>query len=800
MKKVLLAFILIIALFLTACGSGTSDDGGDKNPTDQKDPSDSNDPSDPSDPSSNEIDPEFVLSMDTEIEGNFSGETVYYYFSLPQEIAISFYLEADFSSKVIIRNTSTNHIEYEGSDIGLGGIVYEMLTLSAGDYIVEVNSTSSETGSFNIVLSENTGYTPLVIDQLLDATMDLDGAQAYLLTITKDGDYSISSKGNLDLIASLVTMEGEFLGYNDNRSVTDKNFEIIAHLEVGTYVIGVSGTDSSVTGSYQILVEETSGVHTTYIEPNTSVDDFVTKGEQNTVEFEVPMLGDVQLYVESSYDTYGAIYDVYGNLVGEDSSHGTNSNFYIDVYLESGTYFLIVSVAGDFETAEYELYYDFPSLEIEYTPVDINSFAIGQSVGYDTMYFELIVTEAVVVDIYSTGEYNLFADIYTSLTSNTSIAYDYDSGEDDNFLFDDMELQPGSYYIQVGTFDSPVTYFELHVDLVGEGSTSSSGDQTAPVEVNTVTEGTLASGATHTFMFYISADGTLTTYLESDFDSIGYIKDIYGNTLIFNEGSNDFKIEDYEMVEGLYSIVIIGAYESDYGDYTLHLEFDDGHSGEVTEGVADAIIYPNEYYYGDLASGAYDTVSFTLERGGYIHAYIDSGFDTTGYLYGDYDPFLYQYIDDANSEFNDLNFIIKSGYLEAGIYHIDVAAYNGVDSGVYDLELDVIYGNIEEAVSVSFGSVTETNLEMGDYDWYKIEVLEAGYIDAYTISEIDTYGFLLDEFGYYITYNDDGDDADFDFQISTYLEAGTYYVVALGFDNSIQGDYDFHVEYTPTSD
>ncbi len=72
----------------------------------------------------------------------------------------------------------------------------------------------------------------------------------------------------------------------------------------------------------------------------------------------------------------------------------------------------------------------------------------------------------------------------------------------------------------------------------------------------------------------ILESGYLTTYLDSTFDSFGYLLDEDGKFIATDDNANgsDFYISAI-LQPGKYYIVVRGLEEITSGDYTLHVEF-----------------------------------------------------------------------------------------------------------------------------------------------------------------------------------------------------------------------------------
>ena len=783
MKKILFTFLLFIILVLTGCNP-VKDNTGDNN--DVTNPKESNDPLDLYNPLEG-VDESLILSIDELFEEEYNGETLLYYFYLPEDIEIVFSIDAEFDSLVIIKDFLTNQIIFQGDDSIYGDDPYSVISFNAGEYIVEITSNNNETGSFSIMLGGDSTFFKISGNQELNNTILNDETNGYLLEIDEASYYSISSIGDLDLEAIVTSINGDFLSYNDNRNDEDENFEIIIYLEVGTYIIGVRPCDTIISGSYQIFVEETTITHITTITENTSINDTLFMGETNVVEFYVNSDGYVQIYVNSIFDSKGIIYDTDGNIVAQNDDGQYSDDFYIETFLEAGTYSIEISGYSNYDVGNYELFFNFNQNDSETNVIELDNYEIGSLLGNGQKIYVLTITEAVTVNIYSESSYDMIGTICTS--SDEYITHNDDSGTNSNFLISNLYLEPGVYYIYIEeVYGYSIDYYELYVDTV-EDSSIESADEVFTIDLNSNTSGILGSGELHSYTVTILNDGYITTYLESDFDSVGYITNNYGIVVANNDdasyNNDDFKIENYELSAGTYSIYIEGYSTAEYGDYTLHVSFEESTSSNTE-------ILPNGYLAGTLLNDQINTVSFTMEQGGYIHAYLESSFDSIGSLYDIGGTFLL--FDDDSGYLED--FALQGIYLNPGIYEINIAGFTSGEHGNYVLHLDIIYGDKDDAVTSLFPNDIENIMDEGDYHWYEIEILEEGYMTTYLISSFDSYGYLLDEFGQFIT-SDDDNYGNNDFYISWYLQPGTYYIVVRGYDDTTSGNYTLHIEFTP---
>ncbi|MGS0973020.1 MAG: hypothetical protein ACVCEJ_07295 [Candidatus Izemoplasmataceae bacterium] len=779
MKKMLFAFLLMIVVFLTACTPTNNDD---EDPIDDgKDDDNIELPENPLEG----IDEALILAFGDGLSVDYEGEDLVYYFYLEEEITITFSLEASFDSEVVIENITTNQTVFEGDDSIYGDDVFVSLTLGAGEYQVTISSNDDMVGDVVITLEEGNSFDVLVLGEEKSISLDEDEIVGLYLTIEEAGTYLIKSDSMLDLEGVLTTLGGEFLTYNDDLRFDETDFALYVDLEVGQYIVGVRAFDESVSGSFDIIAEPyEEEVGNDLLLVGTYQQGILIAGRRNSYTITVPSDGYVSIYNDSAFDSYGRLYDG-DELLAEDDDANGDQDFYLYAFLEAGTYTLEVSAYDDYECGYYELFYSFTEGAVgDFDEITLNTYVIDSMRENEIDIFELVITEGVTVDIYSVSGYDLYAEIYT--INNVLVEYNDDGGSGSNFLFDDLYLEAGTYYIYVEEyFSSPVDYYELHVYTV-EGATPPE----APVEMyfNSSVTGTLPEGGSHVYSVSIPTDGLLTVYLVSHFDSVGYITDIDGNMLISNDDASfdndDFKIEDFAVSAGIYNIHVEGYSSAQYGEYTLFVIYDE----IITE---QYYISPNSMASDYLNSETTDTYQFTLDRAGYVYAYLDSNFDSVGSL-NEYGGDILLTSDDYGT---DTDFYLQGIYLEPGIYEINISGFTLGEYGNYDLYLEVVYGSMNNASVITFPTDVENTLQDGGYDWYSFEVVNAGYLYTYADSGFDSFAYLIDEYGYMVTWDDDTY-GNSDFEISWYIEPGTYYLVVCGYTVLDSGLYSLHLEFT----
>lgn len=102
------------------------------------------------------------------------------------------------------------------------------------------------------------------------------------------------------------------------------------------------------------------------------------------------------------------------------------------------------------------------------------------------------------------------------------------------------------------------------------------------------------------------------------------------------------------------------------------------------------------------------------------------------------------------------------------------------------------HGNILSAATpATVGAAAGGSISpAGDDDWFKVTVVQSGYLSVYTLGTTDTYGMLFDANGLLLDRNDDS--TDHNFNIKRFVAPGTYHVCVRHYNQtSGTGEYSF---------
>ncbi len=94
------------------------------------------------------------------------------------------------------------------------------------------------------------------------------------------------------------------------------------------------------------------------------------------------------------------------------------------------------------------------------------------------------------------------------------------------------------------------------------------------------------------------------------------------------------------------------------------------------------------------------------------------------------------------------------------------------------------------ATAVDIPSTTPGRLDAGDWDYFRVELDQAGSFTAETTGSTDTYGWVESGDGFVLDWSDDDGDGNNFRVVTDTLEAGTYYVVVDGYSSNTSGNYE----------
>ena len=426
-----------------------------------------------------------------------------------------------------------------------------------------------------------------------------------------------------------------------------------------------------------------------------------------------------------------------------------------------------------------------------------------ETVGYlertgDVDYFRVEVAEAGNLTVETIGTTNTFG--YLQDAQGQQLAGNDDAGAGDNFRIV-RQVTAGTYHVAVvGANGRTATgSYTLAVRFVAAGEATEHGNSRARatgVAVNTETAGALErAGDVDYFRLDVVEAGSLTVETTGTTDTVGYLQGAQGQYLAGNDNAgegNNFRIER-SVTAGVYHVAVVGANgRTATGAYTLAVRLAATGGGTTEHGNSRdraTRVGLNTETAGALErAGDVDYFRFEVAEAGSLTVETTGATNTVGYLGGATGGWLSR-DDDAGANGNFR--IVRQ--VTAGTYYVAVVGANGrTATGVYTLAVRFIsggggggraddHGNTRgQATRIGSNTIVEGVLERrGDVDYFQLTVTRAGTLEVETSGTTDTFGYLGEATGRWLSQNDAGGWDD-NFRIERQVTAGTYYVAVVG--------------------
>ncbi|MCY4655978.1 MAG: S8 family serine peptidase, partial [Gammaproteobacteria bacterium] len=334
------------------------------------------------------------------------------------------------------------------------------------------------------------------------------------------------------------------------------------------------------------------------------------------------------------------------------------------------------------------------------------------------------------------------------------------------------------------------------------------------------------SGDKDVFAITLSQTGTLTVRTTGSTDTSGLLFDA-SQTFIQADGDSgsgsNFQIVEPSLAAGQYYLEVT-AFQSATGPYTVHADFngtstpspDPPDPGNDDHGSTIADATPIEIGQSESGvieqSGDADVFSVQISQSGSLTTYSSGSTDTVGRLLNSDGTARAEDDDGGNGQ----NFRIQTN-VDPGTYYVEVKGYGGTATGSYSIQTDFIststppdpadppdpseddHGDtIAAATPIEIDQSVSGVLEHSeDTDVFSLQIAQLGTLTAYTSSNIDTLGRLLDSDGLEVAQDDDGGQS-FNFRIQTDVTPGTYYIEVRGYGGAT-GSYNIQTDFEGTS-
>ena len=619
--------------------------------------------------------------------------------------------------------------------------------LAAGTYFIQVTGADiSVTGGYTLHV-ELPGITTVQLGSTTERTLAAGVSDYFQLTLTSVQGVAIHTQGGIDVTGILYDADVMQLATDENGGGMG-NFRIDRPLAPGTYLIEVTGADTSIEGNYRLRVEGNEAT----VKPGSVTASTLVAGRSGYFQFTLPgtdtLASDqsMAIYTVGETNVTGRLYDSDGTLLATDENSGEGDNFRIDRMLAAGTYLIRVTGADTSVQGNYTL---------RVIPVvTLVSITAGTLPAGSSDYFQLTLTQLSWVIIYTQGNIDVTGRLYDA--DFMPLTTDENGGDDDNFRIE-RPLAAGTYLIEVTGADMSVQgSYTLHLE--GAGITT--------IKPDSITNHNLAAGVSDYFQLTLTGAQNLAIYTNGRIDVTGNLYDDRGMLLGTDENSgegNNFRIERMFGM-GTYFIEVKGTDTSVQGGYTLNI------IPVVTTGSMTA---------GSLPAGGSDYFQFTLASTQGIAIYTGGSTDVTGRLYNSAGTLL-----TADENSGDGNNFRIDRILAAGTYLIEVDGADASVTGVYTLH---IVGS--SVTTVMLGSMTTGMLAAGGDDYFQFTLASDRGIAVYTEGSTDVIGHLYNGDGVLLATNRDSGN----FRIDRPLVPGTYFIRVSGNTATVTGAYTLNV-------
>lgn len=187
-----------------------------------------------------------------------------------------------------------------------------------------------------------------------------------------------------------------------------------------------------------------------------------------------------------------------------------------------------------------------------------------------------------------------------------------------------------------------------------------------------------------------------------------------------------------------------------------------------------------------LFARAYHWYTIHVDQDGLLKAYTLGMLDTYGAMYDANYNLLFE--DDESGWESNFMFDV---YLRVGTYHILVMGYDEMVYGDYRIV-------VEPTPKASLLINTQTTLIAAEEDRYEFTLTQPGFVVAYTMGFVDTFGEFRESDEFKVATSDD-DGTNDNIRFEAYLLPGDYAVVVRGYDATEVGDYRMIVYFIPKS-
>lgn len=638
-----------------------------------------------------------------------------------------------------------------------------------------------------------------------------DDEDYFRLDVTEPGTLTIYTTGFLNSVGELQAGDGAILATDHYRG-TDTNFKIEQYVGPGTYYVKVSGYTYEDAPGSTVTYSGAYDVHADFVahsepDPGDTLSDptvialgasvsgaMETDDDRDYFRVEVTEPGTLTVYTTGNTDTIGELWNADRDFLVRNNDAGTGTNFSIEFVVDPGTYYVIIS---SYYLGNYVLHTRFvaglgpPPDDHGNSRADATVLAIGSSVrgvlaAADRDYFRIEVSDPGELVVYTNIDFSGGSDHIGELQAADGALLASDNS--DNFLLIRHPVNPGTYYVWIGSFLAhPGVYtgtggYELHagLDIHGNYRTNAtelplggslSGEIRPPIDLDL-------------FRMEVTEAGVLTVYTTGSTSTAGKLQAADGTLLASDLSSGtarNFQMV-YDVTPGTYYISV-GSAGLDSGNYVVHADFVAGSIDDHGNSRADATVLAlNSSLPGTLET-INDTDFFRVDvtEPGTLTVYTASGdIFSLGELQAEDGAFLA-----TEEHFNGRRHAIEYD-VTSGTYYVKVSS-RGMSIGDYDVHARFVAGTVDDhgdsradaTLLVLNGSLSGMLETFNDVDLFRVEVAESGTLTVWTRGQLNTLGELQDGNGAVLASDLDSGPGQ-NFWIDYDVTPGTYYVSVRG--------------------
>ncbi len=726
----------------------------------------------------------------------------FFSFNLSSPGAVTVYTEGQTDTIGQLLDADCNRI-VDDDDSGEGTNFRIETELEPGTYYISVRGYSDATsGPYTLHISlpggarqegsvECRDAIPIYLNQSVLGRAAPDTYRLFTFQAPEAAEYRIQTTGLTDTIGQLLDADCNRI-VDDDDSGEGTNFQIVMELEPGQYYIAVGGYGNTTTGTYALRVEADRPVtqagcrDAQPVTLGSEAQISIEGAQERFYSFQVPAIGSYRIATTGELDTVGALLDAGCSLLTVDDDGGLDSNFWIEVCLAPGTYYvsvrgfddgtsgtagLLVRPGGgsgglDFQTA----------LDIGASPV-----ASGVVSGSDFRYYAPSIATAGRYMIYSSGPADTVGALFDA--GRQQLAEDDDGGEDYNFLIE-RDLQPGNYYVGVRGYGE-ATAGQVILHIVDRAGFDNAHSAQTGVDIT----GSARGQDPVYYRFEAATAGRYMVYSTGPVDVVGELFDSERRPITEDDDGgedNNFMI-GRELAPGTYYLGARCYAESSAGDFTFRIV------PEVEGGAGCADAFPislGQRVPGYLEGTARRYYGFEITTTGQYRIFTSGTTDTIGELL---DSNCNSIAEDDDGG-TGLNFLITRD-LSPGTYYTSVRGYDENSAGSYMLLVRSGGGGADcaSAVPIAPGQALVGTLQGTAPQFYRFQIFTAGTYRIYTTGSQDTVGQLLDEDCRGIGEDDDTGEG-LNFTMIRLLSPGAYYISVRGYSETARGDFTLFIE------